>query len=227
MRVIGATELNTESEWGDAHVLGYFVDPADDALEERLRWLRENRARRLERMVENLNALGYAIPLDRVLEIAEGGALGRPHIAQALVERGYVRTYDEAFATVIAKGAPAYVPRAGLTPFQAVELVRDHGGVSSLAHPGTVFRLDELVPRLVELGLAGIECYYPVHSPAETARYLALARAHDLVPTGGSDFHGRGEHGAQLGALFVPPDTVERLESRRAQAATIRPPEEV
>jgi 3',5'-nucleoside bisphosphate phosphatase len=215
VRIIPATELNTESEWGDAHVLGYFVDPADTALEDRLRWLRENRGRRVELMVEKLNALGYAISLDRVLEIAQGGALGRPHIAQALFEKGYVRSYDEAFDTIIAKGSPAYVSRVGLTPIEAVELVRKHGGVPSLAHPGTVSGLDELLPRLVAAGLAGIEAYYPAHSPTFVAHCLALARVHALVPTGGSDFHGRSEHGSDPGATFVPPETIAMLESRR------------
>jgi 3',5'-nucleoside bisphosphate phosphatase len=215
VRIIPATELNTESEWGDAHVLGYFIDPDDAALEERLRWLRENRGRRIELMVEKLNALGYAVDLARVLEIAQGGALGRPHLAQALFEKGYVRSYDEAFDTLIAKDSPAYVARVGLTPLEAVTLVRTHGGVPSLAHPGTVRGLDELLPKLVAAGLAGIEAYYVDHSPEMTARCLAHASEHDLVPTGGSDFHGRGEHGADLGGVYVPPETIERLESRR------------
>jgi len=216
VRIVPATELNTESEWGDAHVLAYFVDPADAALEERLRWLRENRGRRVERMVEKLRDLGYAITLERVLEIAQGGALGRPHLAQALFEKGYVPSYDDAFHTVIAKDSPAYVSRVGLTPFEAVELARTHGGVPSLAHPGTVERLEELLPKLVVAGLAGIECFYGEHSPAWTAHCLTLARQHGLIPTGGSDFHGRSEHGADLGAVFVPPETIDLLEARRA-----------
>jgi len=215
VRIIPATELNTESEWGDAHVLGYFVDPADTALEDRLRWLRENRGRRVELMVEKLNGLGYAIDLDRVLEIAQGGALGRPHVAQALLEKGYVRTFDEAFDTLIAKDSPAYVSRVGLAPIEAVELVRAHGGVPSLAHPGTVSGLDDLLPKLVAAGLAGIEVYYPDHSPTFVARCLGLARTHGLVTTGGSDFHGRSEHGSDLGATFVPPETIANLEARR------------
>ena len=218
VRIIPATELNTESEWGDAHVLGYFIDPADSELEERLRWLRENRGRRIELMVEKLNALGYAVDLARVLEIAQGGALGRPHLAQALFEKGHVSTYDEAFDTLIAKDSPAYVPRIGLDPFEAVTLVRKHGGVPSLAHPGTVLGLEELLPKLVAVGLAGIEAYYGEHSPEMTARYLRLAGELDLVPTGGSDFHGRGDHGTDLGGVFVPPETIGRLESRRHSA---------
>jgi predicted metal-dependent phosphoesterase TrpH len=218
VRIIPATELNTESEWGDAHVLGYFIDPADPELEDRLRWLRENRGRRIELMVEKLNVLGYAVDLARVLDIAQGGALGRPHLAQALFEKGYVKSYDDAFSTLIAKDSPAYVQRVGLTPIEAVTLVREHGGVPSLAHPGTVVGLDELLPKLVAAGLAGIEAYYGEHTPETTARCLDRARRLDLVPTGGSDFHGRGEHGTDLGGVFVPPETIERLESRRGRA---------
>ena len=223
VRVIPATELNTESEWGDVHVLAYFLDPNDAPLEDRLRWLRENRGRRVELMVEKLNALGYPISLARVLEIAQGGSLGRPHLAQALFEAGHVPTYDSAFDTLIAKDAPAYVSRVGLTPLEAVRLVVDHGGVPSLAHPFTVVGLEELVPLLAAAGLAGIECYYGSHPPATTAACLRLAARYGLVPTGGSDFHGRGEHGAGLGGVFVPPETVPALEARlpRRSAATI------
>lgn len=221
VRVIPATELNTESDWGDVHVLGYFLDPADTALEARLAWLRDNRGRRIELMVERLNALGYAVSLERVREISKGGALGRPHLAQALVEAGHVRSYDEAFTTLISKSSPAYVSRVGLTPLDAVRLVRTHGGAPSLAHPRSMRGVDEHLPELVEAGLAGIECYYLSqdpgihHGPAETARFLALAETYGLVPTGGSDFHGRGDHGAPLGGVPVPLASVEALEARR------------
>jgi predicted metal-dependent phosphoesterase TrpH len=219
VRVIPATELNTESEWGDVHVLGYFVDPRDNALEERLRWLRENRGRRIELMVERLNALGHPISLERVLEIAQGGSLGRPHLAQALFEAGHVPTYDSAFDTLISKSSPAYVSRVGLAPLEAVSLVRTHGGVPSLAHPGTVIDLERLLPQLVEAGLVGIECYYESHTPSFTALCLRLAARYRLVPTGGSDFHGRGEHGADLGGVFVPPECIDALERHRARSS--------
>jgi predicted metal-dependent phosphoesterase TrpH len=217
VRVIPATELNTESEWGDVHVLAYFVDPNDAALEEKLRWLRENRGRRIEGMVEKLTALGYAVSLERVREIAKGGSLGRPHLAQALFEAGHVPTYDSAFNTLISKDSPAYVSRVGLAPLEAVSLARKHGGVPSLAHPGTVEGLERLLPQLIDAGLVGMECYYPSHSPAFTAQCLRLCRRYGLVTTGGSDFHGRGEHGSDLGGVFVPPECIEALEARQAR----------
>jgi predicted metal-dependent phosphoesterase TrpH len=217
VRVIPATELNTESEWGDVHVLGYFVDPQDGALEERLRWLRENRGRRIELMVEKLKELGHAVSLDRVLEIAQGGSLGRPHLAQALFEAGHVPTYDSAFETLISKSSPAYVSRVGLAPLEAVALVRKHGGVPSLAHPATAIDLERLLPQLAGAGLIGIECYYGSHTAAFTAECLRLAARYGLVPTGGSDFHGRGEHGADLGGVFVPPECIGSLEAHRAR----------
>jgi predicted metal-dependent phosphoesterase TrpH len=225
VRVIPATELNTESEWGDVHILGYFLDPADAALEDRLRWLREHRGRRVELMVEKLKALGYPIALERVMEIAQGGSLGRPHLAQALFEAGHVPTYDSAFDTLIAKDAPAYVSRIGLSPLEAVQLVVAHGGVPSLAHPFTVVGIEELMPLIVAAGLVGIEAHYGSHRPATTAACLSLAQRYALVPTGGSDFHGRGEHGAPLGGVFVPPETIAALEARRGRntAATMTP----
>lgn len=222
VRVIPATELNTESEWGDVHVLAYFVDPNDAGFEARMKWLRENRGRRVELMVEKLNDLGYTIRLERVQEIAQGGSLGRPHVAQALFEAGHVPTYDSAFDTLIAKDSPAYVSRVGLAPLEAVELVREHGGVPSLAHPGTAIALDDLVPQLVDAGLAGMECYYGSHTPAFTAYCLRLAARYGLIPTGGSDFHGRGDHGADLGGVFVPPENVDALEAQRKTEVTRR-----
>ncbi len=217
VRVIPATELNTESEWGDVHVLAYFVDPEDAALGARLRWLRENRRRRIEMMVDKLNALGHVVSLDRVREIAQGGSLGRPHLAQALFEAGHVPTYDRAFETLISKDSPAYVSRVGLAPLEAVTLARQHGGLPSLAHPGTAIDLERLLPQLVDAGLVGIECYYGSHTPAFTAQCLRLCARYGLVPTGGSDFHGRGEHGADLGGVFVPPECIGSLETHRAR----------
>jgi predicted metal-dependent phosphoesterase TrpH len=132
-----------------------------------------------------------------------------------LFEAGHVPTYDSAFDTLISKDSEAYVERVGLAPLEAVELVRAHGGVASLAHPGTVLRLEELLPQLVNAGLAGIECYYGSHTPAWTAYCLRLATRSGLISTGGSDFHGRGDHGTDLGGVFVPPENVEALEARR------------
>ena len=215
VRIIPATELNTESEWGDVHVLAYFIDPNDAKFEEKMKELREHRGDRIEKMVQKLNALGYPVALARVQEIAQGGSLGRPHLAQALFEAGHVTSYDSAFDTLISKESDAYVSRVGLAPLEAVQLVRAHGGVPSLAHPGTVLRLEELLPQLVSAGLAGIECYYGSHTPAWTAYCLELAARSGLVPTGGSDFHGRGDHGADLGGVFVPPENLEALEARR------------
>lgn len=222
IRVIPSTELNTESKWGDVHVLGYFLDPSDDGLEERLRWLREHRGRRIELMVENLNRLGYPVSLGRVLQIAQGGALGRPHLAQALYEAGHVASYDAAFETLINKDSPAYVERVGLAPTEAVRLIVAHGGAASLAHPGTVDGLRELLPELIAEGLAGIEVYYPMHTPDRTAELGELARGFDLIATGGSDYHGRGEHGGALGSSYLPRDTVPRLEAARARMAANR-----
>ncbi len=214
-------EITAVRDEADVHVLGYFLDPADAALEDRLRWLRVNRGRRIELMVENLNTQGYPVALSRVMEIAQGGSLGRPHLAQALHEAGHVPTYDSAFDTLIAKDAPAYVARVGLSPLEAVQLVVAHGGVPSLAHPFTVVGLEELMPLIVAAGLAGIEAYYGSHPPEMTASCLALARRYDLVPTGGSDFHGRGDHGALLGGVFVPPESIAALEARRGPNSAI------
>jgi predicted metal-dependent phosphoesterase TrpH len=226
VRVIPATELNTESVWGDVHVLGYFLDPADSGLEERLSGLRAERERRIALMVERLNTLGYAVGLERVMEIAAAGrathgtdplAVGRPHLAEALVEAGHVRSVEDAFATIISKDSPAYVSRVGLSPLEAVRLVVAHGGVAALAHPATVVGLWALLPDLVDAGLVGLEVYYPSHSPAFIRELRTLADTYGLVPTAGSDYHGRGGLNGPLGCAYPPPSCVAALEARRSR----------
>jgi len=130
VRIIPATELNTESEWGHVHVLAYFINPNDAAFEVRMKWLRENRGRRIGLMVENLNRLGYPVSLARVQEIAQGGSLGRPHLAQALFEAGHVPTYDAAFDTLISDGRPMF---DGVTTVFGVSSLTIFGLVGSVS----------------------------------------------------------------------------------------------
>ncbi|MBI2902953.1 MAG: PHP domain-containing protein [Candidatus Methylomirabilis oxyfera] len=222
IQVIPGIEVSAGLDGDDIHILGYFLDPDDRVLRETLSRLQEGRVTQARSMVERLADLGWPLVWDRVMAIAQGGSVGRPHIARALIERGYVGSVNEAFSRFLRRGGPGYVEGQKLLPEEAISLIREAGGVPSLAHPIIVgasdyrLDLDRLLPAMVEGGLEGIEAYYKGYTPEITASLLALASRYRLVPTGGSDFHGGGVVAdAELGAVEVPSETVDRLRDRR------------
>lgn len=222
IEVIPGIEVSASLDGEEIHVLGYLLDADDPVLREALCRLREHRLDQARAMVGRLGALGCPLEWERVMAIANGGSVGRPHIALALVERGYVSSVEDAFSRFLKRGGPGYVEGHKLPPQQAVSLIRQAGGVPSLAHPIIVgasdYHLDlaQLLPMLVEAGLEGIEAYYKGYTPEITASLLDVAERHRLVPTGGSDFHGGGVVAdAELGAVTVPWETVERLRARK------------
>jgi len=207
--VVPGVELNAQTAHGEAHVLGYCVDCSDATFRRRLIERQTARDRRAEAMVRLLGRLGYPISFSRVQEIAGGGSVGRPHVARALAEAGYVGDVDEAFRRFIRRGAPAYVPTPTLAAHDAVHWVLDAGGVPILAHPLQVL---ESVPLLVAEGLAGIEVYYGGYSPEDMAFLARYAEANKLLQTGGSDFHGQEVLSTpDLGDVPLPWEHVERL----------------
>lgn len=216
IEVVPAVELNTDVPGAEVHVLGYCIDHHVAWLQEILARLREGRLHRAARMVEKLTLLGVPVQMERVLTFAGGGAVGRPHVARALVEAGHVSETAEAFTKYIGRNGPAYAERLKLTPAQAVEIIRRAGGIPVLAHPGWGGD-DAIVEGLAREGLEGIEVYYPDHSPAMVDHYLHLARRFNLLVTGGTDFHG-GDLAtrASLGSQYVPPDVVAKLRERAA-----------
>jgi len=199
-------------------LLGYGMDIADSALQTRLRELREARQNRAGRIVARLATLGLPIPLERVLALAGGGAVARPHIAQALLEAGYVGSRKEAFDRYIGNDGPAYVPHFQMPVEEAIALIHAAGGVAALAHP---VRVRDYAARLgpwVDAGLDGLEVYYPDHTPVFTRDARGNARRYGLIMTGGSDFHGAGTDGAiTLGSQRVPPACVEQILARAAR----------
>lgn len=222
IEVIPGIEVSASLDGDEIHVLGYLLDAGDRRLREALCRLQEGRVTQARAMVERLAALGCPLDWDRVMAIAQRGSVGRPHIARALVERGYVGSVNEAFSRFLRRGGPGYVEGEKLLPQQAVSLIRDARGVASLAHPIIVgasdYRLDlsRLLPVMAEAGLEGIEAYYKGYTAEITASLLAVASRYRLVPTGGSDFHGGGVVAdAELGAVEVPWDIVEWLRARQ------------
>ncbi|HEY7781493.1 MAG TPA: PHP domain-containing protein [Ktedonobacterales bacterium] len=210
--VVAGIEINTDlPSGGVAHVLGYHLDWRHDAFQGALEELRAARERRAIRMVEKLNQVGLDITWARVRALAQG-AVGRPHIAQALIEKGHATSVSDAFDRWLSKGRPGFVPRVRVLPEDAVRLIRGARGVPSLAHPAYIQTLeDDLLPRLVAAGLLGLETYYGEYPPETVERLKGLADRHGLIPTGGSDYHGPGLHPTPLGGRFVPPEVAERL----------------
>ena len=212
--VLPGIELSAEAGGQDVHVLGYLLEADDPTFQAQLAGFRDDRLTRGQRIVERLAALGSPVAWERVLALADGGAVGRPHIALALVEAGHVASVDEAFRRYLYTGGPAYVGRERLSPAAAVALIQGARGVAVLAHPGLVAGYAPLVEQLAAAGLDGVEVVHPHNPPAVRENLRALARRYDLVMTGGSDFHRPDED--VLGEQTLPPGCVEALQARAA-----------
>lgn len=214
LEVIPGVEISVGGPEEEMDLLGYFVDPTHPDLLRLLEAMQAERIERIQAMAERLARLGMPVPWERVLALAQGEVLGRPHLARAMVEQGYAADEAEAFRRWLGRGAPAYVPRRPVDPRTVLAVIRAAGGVAALAHPGRS-GLPRDLEGLRRAGLAGLEVFHPDHSPDDIARLMAIARIYDLVPTGGSDFHGPGPDGRiLLGAMPVPDHTVDRLRER-------------
>jgi predicted metal-dependent phosphoesterase TrpH len=212
LKVIPGVEINTDVARGEVHVLGYFIDYTDKKLAATLQKLRDARLERAQKMVAKLSDLGMKIDWQRVRELAQGGTVGRPHISQALLEKGYVRSEKEAFNKYIGHDGPAYVERYKLLPVEVVKLILDAQGLPVLAHPADIADLDELVPKLKSAGLIGLEVYYGNYAPETIDRLVGIARQYELVTTGGTDYHAFGDGlEVSIGSRLTPASSVERL----------------
>lgn len=215
--IVPGIEFSAEYDGASLHVLAYWVDPDHEGLRAELRRLTDTRFRRGELMIENLQRLGYDITFERVRQIAGDDLIARPHVAQAMVEAGIVGTEKEAFDRFISDGGPAYVPKHALDPMDALALIRDAGGVCVLAHPamwkGNGAVPDELIERMAEAGMVGLEVDHPDHDDDARAHYLDLATRLDLVPTGASDCHG-ARYGYRMGCDATPEERYQELRRR-------------
>ncbi|HEY2802978.1 MAG TPA: PHP domain-containing protein [Actinomycetota bacterium] len=219
IELLSGVEFSAEYEKQSIHVLGYFMDLDDAAFQEELTRLRDDRFRRGEMIVEKLQELGYDISFDRVREIAEGGNIVRPHIAQAMVEAGIVPTEKDAFTEeFIADGGRAGVNKHALDPVDAVDLIVGAHGVCVLAHPGMwgdqTSVPDELIEAMASRGMGGLETDHTDHTPEQREKYRAIAERLGVVPTGGSDCHGTRYDPIRMGSFTTDPARVEELRSR-------------
>jgi predicted metal-dependent phosphoesterase TrpH len=203
VEVVPGVEISAQYPPGTMHILGYCFSPSQQQLLKALRRLQKVRAARTPKIIERLQALGLEITTDEVLNLSRG-QVGRPHIAKALVNRGYVSSIDEAFSRYLKKGAVAYVEKFRFSPQEAIALIRSAGGLAVLAHPFTLGitkprELTLLVKELREMDLAGLEVFYPDHSKEMVVLYQDISKKLGLVCTGGSDFHGNLRDHSYLG----------------------------
>ena len=221
LRLIAGIEISADHPTdpkSDVHVLGYFLDYHDDAFQERLQAFRDDRKYRGQRIVQRLGEQGYAVEWERVLEIAGEAGVGRPHIAQALVERGYIKTVKEAFNGLLNDEGTAFVGRSHISIAESVELIGSVGGVAVLAHPLYVPGYEELIPQLAGLGIVGFEVHYGEWAPEQRKSLARLAERYGMLPTGGSDYHAMGHEGEHLPGTAGPPAEVFAELEKRAEA---------
>ena len=212
LKVIPSVEISTDIPKGEVHVLGYFIDYTDCELQAALIRMRNSRQGRAQGMIAKLRNLGLPIEWQRVQEIAGPGSIGRPHIAQAMLEKGYISSIKEAFTKYISREGPAYVEREKMTPVEAVELILRATGLPVLAHPFTVNDPEAMVIELKGGGLVGIEAYYDGYTAEEVNRLVSLADRHSLIATGGSDYHGLDDSAeTMIGGAETPMGSAEQL----------------
>jgi len=215
LRGIPGVEISVDFSGGTMHMLGYFMRHHDPAVAEALIRLRKGREERNQIILERINKMGFALAWHEVSELAKEDVVGRPHFAQAMITKGYVKKKDEAFDKYLGKGKPGYVDRTRFTVDESIAMIRDAGGVPVLAHPFTLGlgrkRLRVLLAELAQKGLQGIESYYPEHSHDQQRFCLSVARDLGLAVTGGSDFHGSMNPHIKLGVGFGSLDIADEL----------------
>jgi 3',5'-nucleoside bisphosphate phosphatase len=220
-------EITAVRDEADVHMLGYFIDPQSAGLLAFLASQRQLRIDRVGRIIARLASLGIALDADAILRPAiedSGKSIGRPWIARALVEGGYVKSTNEAFSTWLSRGRPGFVPREGAAPDNIINKIHGAGGIASLAHPGLVGR-DEWIAGLAAAGLDAIEAYHTDHDELETSRYRAMAHQLGLAVSGGSDYHADKSHGSSSpGSVSLPRDEYMRLLAARLRPDPTGPP---
>ena len=212
LKVIPGIELSTDIPDNEVHLLGYFIDYNSSEFQRTLAQFRDAREERGKRMVEKLATLGVHVSWDRVKELSDGGAIGRPHIAQVMVEKEYVKLPQEAFNLYIGRNGPAYVEREKHTPVEAIRLILEVGGLPVMAHPMEVEQRESILPGLKDAGLVGMEVYYGYYTSDQVKYLMGLANQWGLIPCGGSDYHALGTPGEpEPGSVGPPMESAKAL----------------
>ncbi|HTW92955.1 MAG TPA: PHP domain-containing protein [bacterium] len=215
LEVVPGVEMSCNTNGVDVHVLGYYIDCQKPAVQEFFIMVRQKRAERAEKMVAKMQELGVNISIEQVRAAAQGAATGRPHVAQALVAAGAVRTIEEAFQRYIGYDGPAYFPKMQLAPQEAMDFIHRNGGVAVVAHPGT-YHNDGAVYAAIAAGADGIEVWHPDHGPRNVDHYREIATKNGLLMTGGSDCHGGRKQGKVfLGSVTVPYSCLQAVKNLR------------
>ncbi len=215
---ITGSELTAEHKETELHILGYFLDVTNQKLLAELARFQVVRQNRIREMVARLNELKVPLQADEVFALANCSSPGRPHVARTLVQGGHCESLDEAFEFYLKKGRPAWVPKAKMSAFEAVELIHQAGGLAVMAHPG-LNRADDLIPDLVDAGLDGIECYHTKHNRRVARHYVEMAGKLNLLITGGSDCHGKSKGRPLIGTVKLDYAHVEKLKQKRVAAS--------
>ena len=210
--LIPGVQINTDLPEGELHILGFFIDYKDAGLVHSLETISESRVGRAKKMVEKLHQLGMNVEWKRVLELARGESICRPHIAQAMLEKKYVSSEREAFDNYIGRNGPAYVERKKIKPVDAVKIVKKANGLPVLAHPADIQNLDAIMVELINAGLVGIEVYYGHYNQSTVNKLIKVAHKYKLVTTGGTDYHHfQDDMEAPLGSVDIPAASIEQL----------------
>ncbi len=218
--VIPGVEISTDLPQNEVHVLGYFVDFERDSFLLALAELRNSREVRARKMIKRLDAMNMKIEWEDLMRIVRDSAIGRPHIARAMLQAGYVQTFQEAFEKYIGKHGPAYVEHKKMKPAEVVRFIGDNDGIPVLAHPDNIIGLEPLIVELKGAGLVGLEIYYDGYSDETRQRLLGLGRKYGLLPTGGTDYHGFHDKAeTMIGDSSVPAESVVSLYSIAQQTS--------
>ncbi|NLL18903.1 MAG: PHP domain-containing protein [Clostridia bacterium] len=215
IEVLPGLELSTSFGGHEVHILGYLINWETDSLKAALAEMTQQRLARAKKMLSRLSELGFSLDFSEIQRIAGEGVIGRPHLATAMVQQGYVSDVREAFASFLGKGAPAYVAREKLSLKEAIQLLKEAKGIPVLAHPGLIGD-PSIIESIIEMGLMGIEVFYPEHSIAQRHYFLDLCQLHGLIATGGSDFHGPIRT-VNLGTCGVSPEVVKQLRRKQEE----------
>jgi hypothetical protein len=189
LKIVTGVEINTDVENDEVHILGYFFDVKNEILQKKLDVIRDGRRDRAEKMVKKVNSVGVKISYEDVLKEACGKSIGRPHVAKAIVSKGYAKNTDLAFSKYLNRGMPGYVPRYKFTPYQAINLILKSKGIPILAHPGNL-KDEKLIFNLINYGVKGLEIYYPGHTKEQIKYFENIVLKYNLLKSCGSDFHG-------------------------------------